>query len=389
MARRIGIAPMSLGFGNLALCLIKLTPYNKVKLFYIIFFKKQIFICFLKKEMLIYLKFYFLIIFMNYSILKINFILLSFLVVFILWAYFTKDIFLSFSLFIIFIILLLIILIFLNYFFYIKYIDLINNINLTISNNWYIDIKKLWTKKHFFKEHNDIQKEIKKYILKANVDKKDLDETKKIFEKFISKELYDNVWDKWYDRIVLWNFKLKKITIIFLDIVWFTSMSEKMPQKNILKLLNVYFDWIWEIVSKYKWYIDKYLWDGIMIIFDEWNELEAFESTIEIQKFVSQFKITEVWKKLNVWIWINFWEVVIWTVWSKNRMEVTVIGDSVNTASRIQSLTRDLNKWIIFSHDFYEKIKLKTTEKILFLGTKKLKWKNKEVKIYWLSEYII
>lgn len=326
---------------------------------------------------------------MRYSVLKINFILLSSLIVFVFSSYFIKDNLISFTLIIISIILILILLVVINYFFYKKFLNFLSKLNINSKNKWYIDVKEIFSNTYLFKENYNIEKEVKKYFLKSNLDKKDLKETKEIFAKFIPKETYDKIGDKWYDRITLWSMRVKNMTIIFLDIVWFTSLSEKIEHKKVLNLLNFYFDAIWEIVIKHKWYIDKYLWDWIMVLFEDWLEKNALECVVEIQDFLDKLKITDLNKKVNIWIWLNYWEISLWTIWTKKRMEATVIWDNVNIASRLQSITREFQKSIIFSHNFYEKIKDKTKLEIISIWEKKLKWKNKNIKIYWLKWYNI
>lgn len=270
----------------------------------------------------------------------------------------------------------------LNILFYKDYNKIIkSNKELYKINEDYIDIKKMW-RNSFFVENNELEKIIKKYIFKTNLQKKNFLELRETFKKFLPKELYDEIWEKWYERITLGNFKIKNIAIMFIDIAWFTSMSEKMKPERALLLLNVYFDWIWEIVLKNKWYIDKFLWDWIMVVFEDNNIDNCVKSAIEIQKLISKFKIWDIWEKIDIWIWINYWEVIAWTIWTKTRMEATYIWDTINTASRIEWLTRIYKKNIIISKELNEKIKNRDIFEIKYLWKEKLKWKNKETEIY-------
>lgn len=77
---------------------------------------------------------------------------------------------------------------------------------------------------------------------------------------------------------------------MFLDIMKFTTMSETIadPQRALL-LLNVYFDGIGEIIYSHHGYIDKYLGDGMMAIFNEEDTDEAVLASIEIQDFINKF----------------------------------------------------------------------------------------------------
>jgi class 3 adenylate cyclase len=124
----------------------------------------------------------------------------------------------------------------------------------------------------------------------------------------------------------------------------------------------------------------------MMVIFDNLESDIIIKTSIEIQKFMKKMQISELWKNIRVWIWINSWNVILWTIWSNNRMEITIIWDVVNTASRIEWLTR--NNWynIIISESTYKNLKIPNNYKIIDLWLTSLKWKKSKIKIYgvWL-----
>lgn len=323
---------------------------------------------------------------MNYSFIKLNFLFILSLItinvfLFIFWwkafLYITNLIF-------------IVLLLSINLVFYRKLKNFMQRLwNVNFSKDVFIKIENKEIDITNFKENNDLEKFFKRYILKSNIEKKNLEEVRKTFLKFLPKQIYDEIGEKWYERIALWNFKIKNISIMFIDIAWFTSISEKINHERSLFLLNLYFDWIWEIILKNNWYIDKYLWDWIMVIFDEWNEENAIVASIEIQEFIEKFKMWDLWKKISIWIWINYWEVIFWTVWTKKRMEATVLGDTVNIASRLENLTRTYQKNIIISNSLYEKIKNKSNFSINYLGKEILRWKEKEIEFYWIDSYFV
>jgi len=322
---------------------------------------------------------------MNLSFIKLNIFFLSTLIIlnisfnifWNIWVLYLIDI------------LLIIIMIFLNIIFYTKLKKFMKRLwNLDLSSN-ILKIDKKNNDLTNFKENNDLEKFLKRYILKSNIEKKNLEEIKNTFMKFLPKQIYDEIGEKWYERIALWNFKIKKISIMFIDIAWFTSITEKINHERALFLLNLYFDWIWEIILKNKWYIDKYLWDWIMVIFEDWLEENAIIASIEIQEFIEKFKMWDLWKKISIWIWINYWEVIVWTVWTKKRMEATVLWDVINTASRLENLSRKFDKNIIISESIYKKIENKKNLSTSYLWKEFVKWKEKEISVYWVDNYFI
>lgn len=240
---------------------------------------------------------------------------------------------------------------------------------------------------NFFIENKRIESLIKKAYIKWNLFKKDFNELKWIFEKFIPQDIYKKLGFRGYERVTLGSCISKNVTIMFLDIMWFTKMSEDISPEKALILLNIYFDWIGEIVYKRWWYIDKFLWDWIMMLFEQEDSDDAIMCAIEIQEFVKKFQISTIGKKINVWIGINSWEVIMWTIWTKKRMEATVIWDNVNIASRLQALTRKYNKWIIISEGTYNYIKDKSKFSTNRIGDEKISWKDNKVSIFSVEDY--
>lgn len=243
------------------------------------------------------------------------------------------------------------------------------------------------TTKPIFIENKTLETLFKNIFIKNNLLKKDFNDLKDVFEKFIPQDIYKEIWFRWYEKVVLWNCISKNLTIMFLDIVWFTTMSEYITPERTLFLLNIYFDWIGEIIYKNRWYIDKFLWDWIMVIFEEEHSDSALACAIEIQDFIKKFQISALWKKINIWIWINSWEVIVWTIWTKKRMDATVIWDSVNIASRLEWLTRKFGKSIIISQNTFDILKKNSNFLINHLSKEKLSWKSKEIDIYNVEEF--
>jgi len=150
-------------------------------------------------------------------------------------------------------------------------------------------------------------------------------------------------------------------------------------------LLNKYFELIIDIIFQFKGTLDKFIGDAVMIFFGAPIELENYvecclDCAIEIQKRILNIKKHV---KFEIGIGINFGEVIVGNVGSKEkRIEYTVIGDTVNTAQRVEKITPG-NK-IFITENVLKNInrkKYKTT----FIGEHKFKGKTKLVKIYDLT----
>ncbi len=248
-------------------------------------------------------------------------------------------------------------------------------------------IKEILNVKMKYRENHEIFNLFKSFLVKKNLLHKDYSDLKKVFFKMVPEYFIDEVGAKWFEKISLWISLKKNLYVMFLDIIWFTSIAEKIPEDRSLFLLNIYFDWIVEIIEQYNGNVDKFLWDWMMVVFEDKERQGAdflLKVSMEIQEFISKFQITEIWKHIKIWIWINYWTVILWTIWSKGRMEITLIWDVVNTASRLEGLTRKYDEKILFSKNIYDKIKKKRNFKIKELWNTELKGKQEKIEIYWV-----
>lgn len=320
------------------------------------------------------------------SIFKINYVILLFLLFWNLAFYFIEWLYRYKSHFLIYNLLLLAIFLLSNLLYKREYnnekwnLKDLMNINFWDSNS----LKETFVKKLKYKENEEINNLFKKFFIKKSIINKDYVDLKNIFFKMVPEHFIAEVGESWIDRISLWVSLKKSLIVMFIDIIWFTSIAEKLPQDKTLLLLNIYFDWIVEIIKKYWWNVDKFLWDWMMVVFDNNNMNNSINTAIDIQEFFKKVQIKEIWKKIEIWIWINFWEVILWTIWNKKRMEITLIWDVVNTASRIQWLTRFYKEKILFSESVYNLIENNEKFNISNLWYKTLKWKKNKINIYWI-----
>ena len=229
---------------------------------------------------------------------------------------------------------------------------------------------------------------MKRTYVEQNLLKKDYNDLKNVYEKFIPKKIHDEIGFQWYEKIVLWTAVTKEYTIMFLDIKWFSTMCEEIhdPYRTLL-LLNIYFDGIGSRISKYGGYIDKYLGDGILAIFDGKNTDNCISAAIDIQEYIKTFQQSAIWKQIHVWIGINRWRVTLWTIGTEDRMEATVIGQAVNITAWLEKLTRIYNAYIIISETAFNELSTPSNYSINFLSEESIKWRQKPIKIYIVNGY--
>jgi adenylate cyclase len=140
----------------------------------------------------------------------------------------------------------------------------------------------------------------------------------------------------------------REVTILFVDLRSFTAMSESLPPRDVLALLNRYFDRMSGIVEIYHGIVDKYMGDEIMALFGAPVPLanhanNAILAAIEMRGALARLNAeleAEGLSRLNFGIGINTSSVIAGNIGSSRRLNYSVIGDGVNVAARLQNLTR-------------------------------------------------
>ena len=163
------------------------------------------------------------------------------------------------------------------------------------------------------------------------------------FSRFVSPTVAKQIMEN-LDQVKLGGERVNA-TALFADIAGFTSMSEKMTAEDIASLLNEYFGYIADVSRLYHGTIDKYMGDCAMIIFgapveDPQHKLNAVCCAILIQRLIKHLNIErEKQGKITIdfRIGLNSGEMLAGNLGAHDRMQYTVVGESVNLASRLHS----------------------------------------------------
>ncbi|WP_206075988.1 adenylate/guanylate cyclase domain-containing protein [Marinitoga lauensis] len=185
----------------------------------------------------------------------------------------------------------------------------------------------------------------------------------------------------------------KKVVLIMSDIVGFTEKSEKLSPEDVVRFLNYYLSQMADIIrNKYYGTIDKFIGDLIMAIFGAPIEFgdevdRAISCALDMRKKLKDINI-ELKKmgfdfEVNAGIGMHYGEVIIGNIGADFRMDYTCIGDTVNTTSRIEHLTRDLNQWLIVTEEIVKRSKKYNFK---YIGDFKVKGKELPLKLYVIKE---
>jgi adenylate cyclase len=137
--------------------------------------------------------------------------------------------------------------------------------------------------------------------------------------------------------------EVKEVSILFADIVGFTSMSEKMSPAAVALFLNDYLSRMTDVIFKYEGTLDKYIGDAIMAVYGAPLDMpdhaaRAVKSALEMQERLTEFNSErKEGPNIRIRIGINSGKAVAGEIGSINKKEYTVLGDTVNTASRLES----------------------------------------------------
>ena len=176
----------------------------------------------------------------------------------------------------------------------------------------------------------------------------------------------------------------KDMTVLFADIRSYTKLSEKMKPSENYEFLNSYLETIGPSIREYGGIVDKFLGDGIMALFPG-KPLDAVMAAQKMTQYLSEFnhhRSDHQQNTIHVGIGIHFGKVILGTLGEKERMEVTVISDTVNGASRISDLTKLFDSQVLLSGTIYSRLPADIAATLRYLGKFRVRGKDESLDIY-------
>jgi adenylate cyclase len=182
----------------------------------------------------------------------------------------------------------------------------------------------------------------------------------------------------------------KELSVLFSDIRGFTTYSEKLDPEQIVAVLNNYLSRMSDIIFKHKGTIDKFIGDAVMCIFGAPIEqpdhaVRSCRVALDMIEALERFNVEEN-APLAIGIGINTGPMTVGNIGSQRRFDYTVIGDSVNLASRLESLTKRFGVSIIVSESTQKEC---SSDEFIFreLGFVQVKGKDSAVRIFQLVDW--
>lgn len=210
------------------------------------------------------------------------------------------------------------------------------------------------------------------------------------FSRYVSPQVVDSMLSEDFNPTL--GGELRDVTVLFSDIRDFTPLSENLSPTEIVSLLNSYFKEMVECVYREEGTVNKFIGDAIMVIYgapvhqDDACE-RAVRTALDMRNSLANFNKQQVAQgktELRVGIGIHCGQVVVGNIGSWRQMEYTVIGDVVNTCSRLESYTKEVGCDIIISEQVRQA--LEGTIKTEALPDVKLKGKRGTLTAYKLID---
>ena len=201
-----------------------------------------------------------------------------------------------------------------------------------------------------------------------------------ILKMYVAETVLNFMSNREFESSLLAN-ETVEATVAFIDICRFTTISEKESPDTVVKLLNNYFEVIVKEIINQGGYIDKFIGDAIMAVFrGDYHLDRSLDAAIAVRTKISALPKLETEFKPEVAIGINSGEMISGNIGSATlkRLDYTVIGDTVNTAQRLQSVAGPGQ--ILINESCFNKVKESFNCKKA--GDVNLKNKEKSVTVY-------
>ena len=162
------------------------------------------------------------------------------------------------------------------------------------------------------------------------------------YQRFVPEQLLESLDKKSILDVKLGNQVQKEMTILFSDIRSFTNISEKLEPAENFKFVNDYLAAVVPSIRKYDGYVDKYIGDAIMALFTKKSSDAVYSAIDMLSKLdkLNKKRVKEGLPNISIGIGINTGSVMLGTLGVPDRMEGSVISDTVNLSARLEELTK-------------------------------------------------
>ena len=188
----------------------------------------------------------------------------------------------------------------------------------------------------------------------------------------------------------------KQITVLFADLRGFTTLSEGLTPTELVSLLNEIFEPMTNAVIAHEGMLDKYMGDAMMAIFNapldiKYHPRQAFYALRDMQaslKDLNNERLNKGQQEIHLGIGLNTGMAVVGNMGSSIRFSYTALGDAVNLASRLESLTKSYGCDFLLSDESYQLLSEQQQQSLHCIDRVAVSGRNQATKIYTCSEHL-
>ena len=183
--------------------------------------------------------------------------------------------------------------------------------------------------------------------------------TNESFQRFVPQKFLAVVAPEGMEKIKIGTAAPRKIAVLFSDIRGFTKMSEQMTPAQVFDLLNVYLARMGDAIDQAGGFVDKYIGDAIMALFDDEHTDGLLRAIVGMRHALVELNAERAARgepPIETGIGAHGGNVVMGTIGFASKIESTVIGDPVNVASRVEGMTKDHHVAVLITGDIVARI---------------------------------
>ena len=214
---------------------------------------------------------------------------------------------------------------------------------------------------------------------------------KALFNKFHGSSVTESLLAS--DKVSVGGTK-RSVVVLFSDIRSFTSYSESRKPEEVVGMLNEYFGYMVNVIHRNHGVVDKFIGDAIMAVWGAPQSTgddayHAVRAALEMRQALAELnKVREARgeEPILIGVGLHCGDAISGTIGSENRMEFTVIGNTVNTSSRIEASTKAFGADLLISEDLAELVKHRF--KIELAGKTEVKGRSEVLSLFKVRGFI-
>ena len=212
----------------------------------------------------------------------------------------------------------------------------------------------------------------------------ELSEINKAVYRFVPREFFKLLNKERIVDVKLGDGGQQEMSVLFADIREFTALSEGMTCQENFNFINSFLAYMEPAIMENNGFIDKYIGDGIMALFSG-GEDDAVKAAIVMLQNLAEFnrdRAKSGAKPIKIGIGIHTGFLMLGTIGGHSRIDSTAIGDTVNLASRLETLTKTYQTSLLISHETWYRLQNQQNYTMRFIDRVNVKGKSKSVAVF-------